>query len=1325
MANRQQLVITLVIILICMGQSDCFGFHLEKLGPLAKSFLYGIQQSIRMQPLPEMGEVQHIQEQFMMDRQTDLNLSNLKKDDESKDILRRTEELFKNIKSETNLFEEAVKKSIKGNPRLNHPRYLSKQKITDQAQHQKIFKSRRDHPMNLNREKMKVFKTKPRVKNEWLDVYGDIQRNNLNDQRQRELLQSQNDANPKLQRRNANSPNEREVLIKDAKLEESVNGDTKKNLDINKNKLEYFMYVNKNGDVQQSKFTEAEVNMQVLPFHAMKIETLFSKDPLQIDNLYMMKEVANKHITKKGVQFDLDAVFIDMLQNMQHNEDLRYQKILRDNQAILEAQRHKPYKNPDQSETFNEYLEKGIKLNPETDQQIDENSNISVLTDLSFDGSRTGSANSFADLSELNGFDELMSDQNEDAEIIEGKEREDVKQTQNVQENEPVGYLNLDSLKQSNTSISDFLEKNNNMNKNKNIKIQLKNDEPLTEMGSFIANLKEERDDSENSQLNSTDGEVGSDVVDRDKLLDFNQSLDLKLADGVRVEFTSAQIISGESSGVGDNDYFRFYYDTEFIFKSTVCQIYITEIKEFQIDMDLNHFICQYFASILAGTSILDLVEDAKLTLGTKLIQVVSNYKDEFRSILNKHVDNMKSVDKQELKERMELNLPLLLDDLLTLVENMAEDYIASYNKDNEEIIEPFINEIMDKFGDTGISRKSASRVVVATYTTFKDDPQLYRTRLFSLLQQFEVMLGEGNKSQFFEILPDLLLVDQNSLCNSYHILTANYYYFDCGNLFMQTGIKDQLYSKCKDYFNSLISIAESIPNMCMFLKSTKWLYDDIYMMATVELAQNLHLHKTVNLEYISRKIFDLMTGELEKVSSLVEMYKHFTTRNLQFTRTNTLRLYPLFYKMRFIFSNNNDSISEKVRIVDQFMVKYFERMRVFKFGIAGKVTKLIMHIFKEVANKEKSTSLQNKMKNQSFRNAAKFYCVVSNDLLMSTLCKQIYEKMNFPFLYKYYHYEFVFEYVNSKMHEYIDDFDMENNDEKKIVAFFKIHLRSSMIEIRNDLINSLYIFSPTVLDSVPKETLILILIFIKTYQLDVDWEMDQEFKEFINIYIQNNIEELVSNILETGLQHFFYEFAQELLRKKNVINIMRFDKLVIYFIREITDFKGNVKLRIMENLGEIYSHFDNWDPTLIRYIAKYKLSDSKEMMLQCKEDVLEKGKTCQRINASSSFVTASCPPFTTNTENGLCMTDCPEGFVGNGIYCFKPSAFMRKIFNRAEDCNPSLGCSKLNDGLYISNCPELFVALSIICFPVCPLGMIDEGTSCKKKIVDTIGIYY
>jgi hypothetical protein len=334
---------------------------------------------------------------------------------------------------------------------------------------------------------------------------------------------------------------------------------------------------------------------------------------------------------------------------------------------------------------------------------------------------------------------------------------------------------------------------------------------------------------------------------------------------------------------------------------------------------------------------------------------------------------------------------------------------------------------------------------------------------------------------------------------------------------------------------------------------------------------------------------------------------------------------------------------------------------------------------------------------------------------------------VNFPFLYLYYNYDFVFEYINSFIKHYVKDFDLDNNDPKKITAFFKIQINKTINDIRIDLIKSLYLFDPEIIETLNKEKLILILIFAKTIQTDADHlSLEEHIMPRLNLETKERLSTIKDVDLEFGMIPFFKDIAKNMLEYIKFKNIMYFDKLIIYFVREMTNFKSYTKNDFMDNLWMIYTHFDNWDYYMNYFVENYKTINTDYLMMECRESRKnKKSEVCKRGHTNSPFVINACPPFSTTIENGICVSDCPEGFQDVGIYCLKPKVIFKKIYRNPEECDGNIGCVKLGDNLYVDRCPKLFSSISVMCFPECPYGTIDQGNSCKKKIVGRVTYYF
>ena len=353
------------------------------------------------------------------------------------------------------------------------------------------------------------------------------------------------------------------------------------------------------------------------------------------------------------------------------------------------------------------------------------------------------------------------------------------------------------------------------------------------------------------------------------------------------------------------------------------------------------------------------------------------------------------------------------------------------------------------------------------------------------------------------------------------------------------------------------------------------------------------------------------------------------------------------------------------------------------------------------------------------------YECVIFNELFMATLCEEMYDKINFPFLYRFYNYNFAFTYVNTYIMAFADKLDIENNEQKKLTASFRINVKDSLLKMRADLIKSLNFFEVGLLNVLKKEILILILVYAKVFEEDNNWGF-KNVMDSINVYTKaNGIEILQTAKVEHDLHGYFYGLSKALLKQKPYVNKMNYDNLIIYFVNEMTDLPRQLKEEFMLNLGTVYSHFDNWENDLDESMKSFKRFNQNQLVLTCKDQKEDSNQLCRKGSDISPFVYTACPNFTTKSENGLCLNNCPTGFTDHGMYCKKPNAIVKKIHSSAEGCDPNLGCVKLSDILYIDMCPKLFNSVSIICFPKCPYGSSDEGNSCKKRIVAKMTYFY
>jgi hypothetical protein len=915
---------------------------------------------------------------------------------------------------------------------------------------------------------------------------------------------------------------------------------------------------------------------------------------------------------------------------------------------------------------------------------------------------------------------------------------------------QPTKFLTLADLKSLNMDVDEANRKFNGYKEDTNdirFMNKIKTTQKTTdENDAFAIELaNNELAQHDNSNIASDEATVGSEMDHDQDLLDFDLDPEFTSDNDIQISFKVKEVIENNHE-TDEEDNFRYYYQSQYIFQIGICQIYITEVEAFQNNIDMNMFICQYLASLFAKTEFIDYVDYAKASLGKRLIEVLNANDKKYTELLDQYILNMKSDSQKKLMQNLEDTLPTFLDNLLTLIEKIAAEYIKKIQKDFDTIIEPLLDQLtrnsdsLMKQENITISREAALKLLMSTYTAFEnkkskttnkenkdeDNPTLYKIRILEILRLNKANLGEDLHSEFYSSLPDMILLDKESLCHSHEVFGSNTYYGDCGYLLMEAGIKDRVVSKCRQFFISIFSLAQSLPGYCERLGNVKKFTEEIFSKSIIELAKNLLLFNSINIENISRVLYDYMKQRLEEVNNIIEMYQQTTTKKMKFTNEVKVQLFPLFNFTRLIFKTNSN-LDSKIRIIDNYVNNYLVKIKQYRYGYTKEVMSMMRDISNQLTINEKSSLIKNKLNNIRFRKNMKFFCVVSNDLRLSNICDSIFEKVNFPFLYLYYNYDFVFEYINSFIQQYVKDFDLMNNDAKKITAFFKIQIHETISLIRIELIKSLYLFSPEIIETLSKEKLMLILIFAKTIQRDASHlSLEDDIMPHLNILIKEYLPKIKDEQVETGLMPFFKNIAKDMLNVIKFKNIMYFDKLIIYYIREMTDFKNMTKVFLMDNLWMIYTHFDNWDYNMNYYIENFKQINTDNLMLDCLEKRKNKKiEVCKRGHTNSPFVVNACPPFSSSIENGICVSDCPEGFQDEGLFCLKPKVIFKKIYQNPEDCDSNIGCVKLADRLYIDRCPKLFSSISVMCFPECPYGTIDSGNSCKKKIVGRMTYYF
>ena len=1119
------------------------------------------------------------------------------------------------------------------------------------------------------------------------------------------------------------------------------------------------------GVEKESKFRLKEVLTQIKPLQVLKLHVLFeginSDKGFEIKNLNRLKEVAEEHVNNNDIHYDLDTIFSERIKKHRSNEDKYFEELNQKNQKELMRQQFESknkYKHKI-SKSMRDELE-GDGESEEIDEEVsEEKSKASVDEEDSWksddllkdiDHSMKTFLEERSDSSSHRSKLEDMSISDVDDKMVEEIHKDP---KTHKKKNDATTYVGLEHLKNNEIDVNAFMKQKEKIEGKESdfydgIRAIRKIDDKsssvvlrpnINEIDNLIEEEKKRKKlegSASNMAMDNWSTNASMDSLDYDRNIESiqkNTTDEYIMNKGeIKISFRTSEVVEEEIK-IDENDYFRYYYEPQYIFQLSVCQLFITELQAFQESMDINIFICQYFSSLLSKTEFLEYVEFAKGTLGIKLVEVFGEYEEEYSKILNKYVLSMHSESEGKLKENLQVTLPMFLDNLLTLIEEIANQYIDRIEKNFEEIIEPLVDQItrsVDGFyhkENIKITKDKAMRLVFATYPSFESNPDLYRVRIMETLRYYAPNLTEELHSDFYTLLPDLLMVDRSTLCHHFEIFGTNNFYSECGYLLMESGIKDKLLSKCRQIFLVVFDIISAIPGYCSRMGKMIKVIQDIYTNIIIDLSKNLLLYKNIYIDAISKNIHNFVQKRLAKVDNFIEMYQYNTFKKLKFTGEVKTNLFPLFNTLRF--SLENSSLTEtKIRIIDFHLHDYLKKMKKYLLGFSSNVLKIQFQVNSEIIQSEKSSFLKTKLSNSEFRKKMKYYCIISTDIRLSIICDEVFDRVSFPFLYKFYQYPFVFQYIISFVHKYLNDFDLDNNDPHKIIRFFKLEMRQTLDRIRVDLIGSLYLFDPELLESLDKEVLILIMLFAKAIQKDAPWKsLEKDILPDINYIIKERYLEKIKNYnVENGFQTFFKDMARNLIEKLEFRNIMYFDKLIIFFIREMLEFQNNTKQKMMVNLGRIYTHYYNWDQYMRYYIENFKVVNSENFMLKCNEERDDiKNQRCQKGNSSSPFVVRACPQFSSMIENGICASNCPDGYQDLGLFCQKPKVIFKKIYRRPEECNANLGCVKLAENFFIDKCPEMYISISIMCFPLCPYGTIDHGNSCKKRIISKMIYYY
>lgn len=209
-------------------------------------------------------------------------------------------------------------------------------------------------------------------------------------------------------------------------------------------------------------------------------------------------------------------------------------------------------------------------------------------------------------------------------------------------------------------------------------------------------------------------------------------------------------------------------------------------------------------------------------------------------------------------------------------------------------------------------------------------------------------------------------------------------------------------------------------------------------------------------------------------------------------------------------------------------------------------------------------------------------------------------------------------------------------------------------------------------------------------------------------------IDEFMSNVFETGAANPDYE---EILTNDNLSSFLTSVK---------KDIKPEVKAQSDDSLSlveklEVRSEFE-LPPTLkadVRFMLQHVLKLPKEVRHALEEcnAVNPNKRTSQeacmtRFNDSSKCVNSSTGLVIEKCDGEYdelthtCYMPCPRGFdQSTSGYCKKPDAYQLK---KSE-----------------SSCPVNYRRFENWCMPVCPLGWMDSGASCKIPVHKNTEIFY
>lgn len=1049
-------------------------------------------------------------------------------------------------------------------------------------------------------------------------------------------------------------------------------GDHEENTENNKTKvntfdahLQNFKYKNASGEFIETNYHVNDVSYQLNAIHMLKIHSLFENTPLNIYNIDKISKVFKDNLAKFPSASDInytESLNALYLKNLEKEKSKLLKKIKK--KLIITT----------------------VKKNRSSIMQSFTQNYQNLLNTISIpkEEKEDSSVNSY---------------NAENSELIEDKMDPDYSLQELMKDKD----VDVDIKKQKNFEniISSFINKSND-DSNGISKIQAQIFQKLN---------------NEVSQSSSS--------IEFKKELDNYKMLEELKKIGIQnhLKIYPEDILKQDEIGY-NNDYFSYNFDNEIVISNQICIQFISEIDIFQVDMSVNNFICKYLAAILEDGYILDTARYNKFRLGKELKELINSEKSRFEKVFLKINSSTRVENIKELEKSLDECIPDFLQDLIIEIEYIAKKFTELIDNEENGMINELSTNLSQEFSNINLDFDKAQSLVSMSFHLYKENPFLYKQSLYEIVHTYQNALSEDITSTVYDVLPGFININDNQYCSLNRIFIANYFISDCAAILMKFGVIDLLESKCMSYFNKVFTIGSHIPNFCEFTRMSISYTEEILKYSIIEFVKNIYTNKEIDMLNLGKDIFDHIKKSMDDIESSIELYKHYTNTKNSLVNKNKLKLYPLFNRLKYILQSSYN-LKEKVDCIDNKIYQYLDSINKYKIAFTIDVSSIISEIYLDVSYLEKSEIIKIRKRNLLFEQNMIEFCVSSSPIYMSYICIDVFDKMQFPFIYKYHNYDFVFDYLIAIFHDLVKNFDIENNNVAKLTSFLKVQMQTRINNISEELVNDFQLFSPDILKVVPIDVLNLIIIFIKIYCIDTKFTISQSTILQIQSFIETRKDFLSRVRFEYGLDETFEELGQFLLSLKTKAKYIDVKNIIIFFIKNFTEFSDSTKNTFMVNLDQIYNHHNNWDLKINQSMENFKKGNFMKMMIQCKDDHYGTSLECRSMGRQNIFVYTSCPPFSQELDKGICFNDCPVGFEDVGFFCKKPQVIFKKFFDKPEKCESNLGCTKLNNGLYVENCPPQFLSISVFCFPNCPFGMIDQGKTCKKNIIGGVSIYY